>query len=155
MNLLFISHGLKDPDAWRLALGIEKCIHLDNPDKLRGFEEISLALDDMIWVNQYPIDWVLYCNNEKGIKWSEFLALESFVDVNSDTMFLTQTLIDNKGRSVADLNGNFYCRPHLFTLLGSVYKLQNKIIDDSDQLNKVSTSIFFGLARGGYNIKLI
>lgn len=155
MNLLLISHGLKDPDAWRLALGVEKCIHLDNPDKLKGFEEISLALDDMIWVNRYPVDWVLYCNNEKGIKWSEFLALESFVDVNSDTMFLTQTLIDNKGRSVADLNGNFYCRPHLFTLLGSVYKLQNKIIDDSDQLNKVSTSIFFGLARGGYNIKLI
>jgi len=155
MNLVFISHGLKDPEAWRSALGIEKFIHFNNPDKLKGFEEISLALDEMIWIEKYPVDWVLYCNNEKGIKWSEFLTLESFVDVNSDTMFLTQTLPDHKGRSVADLNGNFYCRPHLFALLGSVYKLQNKIIDDADQLNKTSTSIFFGLARGGYNIKLI
>lgn len=155
MNLLFISHGLKDPEAWRLALGIEKFIHFNNPDKLKGLAEISLALDDMIWIERYPIDWVLYCNNEKGIKWSEFQTIQEYFDADSDTILLTQTRIDRLGRTVPDLEGNFYCRPHVFTMLGNVYKIQNNIVNEIDKTRLDASKIFFAIARGGYNIKLI
>jgi hypothetical protein len=155
MNLLFISHGLKDPEAWRLALGVEKFIHFTNPDKPKGLAEISLMLDTMIWMDRYPIDWVLYCNNEKGIKWSEFQTISPYIDVDSDTILLTQTKTDRLGRSVPDLEGNFYCRPHVFTMLGNTYKIENELINNLDAAKQTASKIFFSIARGGYNIKLI
>ncbi len=155
MNLVFISHNLKDPEAWRLALGVNKLIHFNNPDKLKGFAEISLALDELIYEKKYPIDWVLYCNNEKGIKWAEFIAIQSTVDLTEDTLFLTQLKTSDVGKQMPDLSGNFYCRPHVFSLLGSLYKLQNKTIDTVDNSKKIESSIFFGLARTGYDIKVI
>ena len=155
MNLLFISHGLKDPEAWRLALGIEKFIHFPYQDKLTGFAEIALMLDKLIWIERYPIDWVLYCNNEKGIKWSEFQTIQEYFDADSDTILLTQTRVDRLGRTVPDLEGNFYCRPHVFTMLGSVYKIQNNIVNEIDKARLDASKIFFAIARGGYNIKLI
>ena len=155
MNLIFISHNLKDPEAWRLALGVEKLIHFNNPDKLKGFAEISLTLDELIYENKMPIDWVLYCNNEKGIKWNEFLSIESHFSERSDTLFLTQTRIQGKAQYlVPDLLGNFYCKPHVFTLLGSVYKIQANMIKDT-RSDIESTKILFGLTRAGFNIRLI
>ena len=155
MNLIFISHNLKDPEAWRLALGVEKLIHFNNPDKLKGFAEISLALDELIYEKKYPVDWVLYCNNEKGIKWNEFLSIESHFSDRSDTLFLTHARIQGKAQyPVPDLLGNFYCRPHVFTLLGSVYKIQTNMIKDT-RSDIESTKILFGLTRTGFNIRLI
>ena len=155
MNLIFISHNLKDPEAWRLALGVEKLIHFNNPDKLKGFAEISLTLDELIYENKMPIDWVLYGNNEKGIKWNEFLSIESHFSERSDKLFLTQTRIQGKAQyPVPDLLGNFYCKPHVFTLLGSVYKIQANMIKDT-RSDIESTKILFGLTRAGFNIRLI
>jgi hypothetical protein len=155
MNLVFISHGLKDPEAWRLALGIENFIHFNNPDKLKGFAEISLIIDELIYENKSPVDWILYCNNEKGIKWNEFLSMESQIDAGDDTLFLTQTRSQGKAQQeIPNLLGNFYCRPHVFTLLGSVYKIQTNMINDT-RSDIESTKILFGLTRAGFNIKLI
>ena len=155
MNLVLISHNLKDPEAWRLALGVNKLIHFNNPDKLKGFAEISLALDELIYEKKYPVDWVLYCNNEKGIKWNEFLSIESHVDKRDDTLFLTQTRIQGRAQQpVPDLLGNFYCKPRVFTLLGSLYKVQTSMIEDT-RSDSESTKILFGLTRAGFNIKLV
>lgn len=155
MNLVLISHNLKDPEAWRLALGVNKLIHFNNPDKLKGFAEISLALDELIYEKKYPVDWVLYCNNEKGIKWNEFLSIESHFSDRSDTLFLTHARIQGKAQyPVPDLLGNFYCRPHVFTLLGSVHKIQTNMIKDT-RSDIESTKILFGLTRTGFNIRLI
>jgi hypothetical protein len=155
MNLIFISHNLKDPEAWRSALGVEKLIHFNNPDKLKGFAEISLMVDELIYENKSPVDWILYCNNEKGIKWNEFLSMESRVDPRDDALFLTQTRIQGKAQiAIPDLLGNFYCRPHVFTLLGSVYKIHTNMISNT-RSDAESTKILFGLTRAGFNIRLI
>ena len=155
MNLIFISHNLKDPEAGRSALGVEKLIHFNNPDKLKGFAEISLTVDELIYENKSPIDWILYCNNEKGLKWSEFLSLEPYLNERPDTLFLTQTRIQGKTQNpVPDLLGNFYCKPHVFTLLGSIYKIQTNIVKDT-RSDIESTKMLFGLTRAGVNIKLI
>jgi len=155
MNLVFISHNLKDPEAWRLALGVEKCIHFNNPDKLKGFAEISLTVDELIYENKSPVDWILYCNNEKGIKWNEFLSIESQIAAREDTLFLTQTRTQGRTQNqIPDLLGNFYCRPHVFTLLGNVYKIQANMIKDT-RSDIESTKILFGLTRAGFNIRLI
>lgn len=155
MNILFVSHDLKDPEAWRLAIGAEKLIRFTNPDKLKGFAEISLMLDELLYEHKSPIDWILYCNDEKGIKWEKFLSLEPHLNEIPDTLFLTQTRIQGKAQqSVPDLLGNFYCKPRVFTLLGSVYKIQTNMIKDTKS-DLESTKILFGLTRAGFNIKLI
>lgn len=155
MNLLFISHGLKDPEAWRLALGIEKFIHFPYQDKLTGFAEIALMLDKLIWIERYPVDWVVYCNNEKGIKWPEFQSMQNNIDKNSDCIFLTQTFTDKTGRNLPNLDGNFYCRPHVFTILGNVYKLNNSIINSSEEDDRNFSKLCFGIARSGCDIRVI
>jgi len=155
MNLVFISHGLKDPEAWRLALGIEKFIHFPYEDKLQGFAQIALLLDKLVWIEKYPVDWMLYCNNEKGIKWSEFQSMKEYIDKNSDCLFLTQTFTDKTGRTLPDLDGNFYCRPHVFTILGNSYKLNNSVIENTDVSNKNLARLCYSIARSGCDIKLI
>lgn len=160
MNLVLASYNIKDPEAWRLALGVEKVIHVQSEDKLKSFADIALAIDELIYFDKYPIDWVLYCNNEKGIKWAEFLAIESHYGARADTIILTQTKDSPRNPNIGpvpDLSGNFYCRPHVFAMLGSLYKLK---INDTNVLQETNSSIedtkfFYGVMRSGFDLRLI
>lgn len=158
MNLVFASYNLKDPEAWRLALGTERIISVRGEDKLRSFADVALELDKLIYFEKYPVDWVLYCNNEKGVQWAEFLAIEPYFDRKADTVILTHTKTsERQNDQIPDLSGNFYCRPHVFSMLGGLYKLQ---ISDSSILKETrvstdDTKILYGITRAGFNIKLL
>ncbi len=161
MNLVIASYNLKDPEAWRLALGVDKVIDLRSEDKLRSFADIALALDELIYSDKYPIDWVLYCNNEKGIKWAEFLEIESRYETRSDTIILTQTKTSERengpGFQIPDLTGNFYCRPHVFNMLGGLYKLKinhtNVLTETKSPID--DTKILYGITRAGFDLSII
>lgn len=159
MNIVFIGHALKDPNAWRLALGINKIICIEQTDKFLGMRDAAIALDELIYIDREPVDFVLYCNNESGIvKWLEFLNKAPHIDPKSDTIYFTQTKAPGPGpEEITDLTGNFYCRPHIFTVMGSLYKIDIEatgIMKDSIA-DMVSTKILYGLAKGGYNIVLL
>lgn len=159
MNLVIASYKLKDPEAWRLALGVETVIDVHSEDKLRSFADLALSIDELIYFKNYPIDWVLYCNNEKDIKWSEFLAIESHYAYRADTIILSQTKSSSTAAKelIPDLSGNFYCRPHVFNMLGGLYKLQiadtNIFAETREPVE--DTKILYGITRTGFDIKLI
>lgn len=157
MNLVFVSCGLKDPEAWRLALGIDKVIHVDTKDILLGLRDASIALDEYIYLEKNKVDFVLFCNNEKGIRWSEFLTITEQIELTSDNIYFTQTKLDTFSNTIIDLTGNFYCRPHVFTLMGSLYKLNisGTNIEKEQRAGALETRILYGLIKGGYNIKLL
>lgn len=161
MNVVLISHNLKDPEAWRAALGIEQVIHFTQPDHLIGFAEISVALDKLQFIDKKPIDWILYCNNEKGIAWADFLAKEPHLNRLDDSVYFTQTITNSRDNGpknkIPDVLGNFYCTPHVFSIIGSLYKLNidNTNVMRESRSGPVETKIVYGLTRAGYNIKLI
>lgn len=157
MNIVFISCGLKDPEVWRLALGISKIIHVDTKDVLLGLRDASIELDEHIYLENGKVDFVLFCNNEAGIKWDKFLATKNFIDKTSDCVYFTQTKkVDRSPEDVINLEGNFYCRPHVYTFMGSLWKLDMEGgVGNESRGNSVQTRILYGLLKGGYSIRLI
>lgn len=154
MNIVFISHALKDPEAWRSALGIDKVIHIEQPDKFLGLRDASIALDELIYIDRQQVDFVLYCCNESGIvKWPEFQQINSHIEKTSDTVYFTQ----DGPTDIINLSGNFYCRPHVFTIMGSLYKLELDQYPELGQAisNKTDTRIIYGLIKGGYKVSLL
>lgn len=159
MNLVFVSCGLKDHEAWRLALGVNKVIHIDTKDILLGLRDASIELDEYIYLENNKVDFVLFCNNEAGIKWGEFLTIKDYIEETSDTVYFTQLkrLTDPYERDIINLEGNFYCRPHVFTMMGSLYKLNmdNTNVKRESRGTPLETRILYGLIKGGYGVKLI
>lgn len=157
MNIVFVSCGLNDPEAWRLALGISKIIHTDTKDLLLGLRDASIELDEYIYLENNKVDFVLFCNNEAGINWDSFLKIKDFIEKDSDSIFFTQTTSAIRiPEAVINLKGNFYCRPHVFTFMGSLWKLDmNNSVGAESRLDALETRILYGLIKGGYDIKLL
>jgi hypothetical protein len=153
MNLVLISCGLNDPDAWRLALNIDKVIHIDTTDTLIGMRDASIALDEYIYFDRNKVDFVLYMNNESGIcKWAEFQIAKDYVDKKSDTVYFTQTKKLYQ-KNIPDVTGIFYCRPHVFTFMGSLWKLNmDNDIGHESRAGALETRVIYGLSKAGYNI---
>jgi|APFre7841882793_1041355.scaffolds.fasta_scaffold01945_9 hypothetical protein len=146
MNLIIANHYLKDAELWRLALGVGTVLDIHEKDKLKAFAEISIKLDELIYLKHTPVDWVLYAFEEKEIHWGKFLKIEPAVSKTDDTIFLADSL-----------TGNFYCRPHVFSMLGGLYKLNtqdNRLFAESRASADI-TKMLYSIVRSGYDIKLL
>lgn len=146
MNLVIANHYLNDAEMWRMALGAGTVIDIVERDKLKAFSEISIKLDEHIYLNRKPVDWVLYACEETEINWGKFMQIQSAVSKTDDTIFLA-----------SGLTGNFYCRPHVFSMLGSVYKLKVHEINlfNTTKVDDTQTRLLFSIVRSGYNLRVL
>lgn len=129
-------------------------IRCNNPNKLLALRDISLDLDEAIYLDRKRIDWALYVNNP-NIRWDDFLQLSKYVEIASDTVYLTgrNAWPWYDGKEPANMLGNFYCRPHVFTVLGSAYKIntEDKLDKRSDLVTEEISKIIYGINRTGFD----
>jgi hypothetical protein len=144
MNLVIAT--TRDPKLYTLFSPVE-IISSD-----RGFEDISIRLDEIIYMDRQPIDWVMYATNQVSEwQWNDFLSLEKYVPRDSDTIYTTKPLSEGID--------NFYCRPHVFTLLGNMYKIQYRdyILGcySTSILSETGRLMFYAADRLGFKITTV
>ena len=144
MNLVIAT--TRDPGLYIQFSPVE-IIPADN-----GFDDVSIRLDEIIYLDRQPIDWIMYATKPMlEWQWNDFLSLEKYAARDSDTIYTTKPLSEGID--------NFYCRPHVFALLGNMHK-----IDYRDYiLGCYSTSIisetgrlmFYAADRSGFKITTV
>ena len=95
-----------------------------------------------------PVDWVLHVVDE-DIEFEKFLNFAPNAPINSDTIYLTDE---------EKLLGNFYCRPHVFALLGNLYKIQYRdyiLSQTASPLDNDSKLMAYAIDRLGFNFAKI
>ena len=128
MNIALILHDLKDDESNILNLiNPAFVLRSQNEDKFIAFRDLGLKLDKLIYLERNQIDWVLYANNNL-IRYTNFLNIESFISPADNRLFYVEkhdtSLYPNEQQY---LYKNFYCRPHVFSILSNVYKLKNTV----------------------------
>jgi len=155
MNVALIFHNFAGDDQLIIdQVNPVSIIRSTNPDKLLGFRDIALDLDELVYFERKKIDWVMYVNNN-DIRWADFLQLTKYVEIASDTVYLTGRnpwpWFD--GKEQANMLGNFYCRPHVFTVLGNSYKIDiaGKLDKKSHLVSDDITKLIYGINRTGFD----
>lgn len=130
-------------------------IRSDVTDKLIGMRDVALDLEESIYINKQKIDWVLYAVNDR-IRWNDFLSLTKYVDRASDFIYMTGKNLypwpSDEDR--ANLLGNFYCRPHVYAMLGNMYKLNVDFTDTkkSDLIDPFVNTMVYAINRTGFDM---
>lgn len=155
MNIALIFHNFVGDETTIInTVNPTSVIRNSNPNKLMGFRDISLDLDELVYLERKKIDWVLYANGP-NIRWEDFLQLSKYVEIASDTIYLTgrNPWPWHDGKEPANLLGNFYCRPHVFAVLGSAYKIntEGKLDKKSDLVTDEMSKLIYGINRTGFD----
>lgn len=153
MNLALIRYCF---DNALPSLTVNPVITISNssPDTLDAFKHISLELDQTIYLKRQRIDWVLFAVNEE-IRWADFLKVEPAIQSRSNTIFITESEPIKRFRQPhQSLMGNFYTRPHVFTLLGSAYKIGTnyEFFEKPKSARMDLAIVLFAVNRTGYDI---
>lgn len=159
MNIALIFHNFVGDESTVInTVNPVTIIRCNTPGKLLAFRDISLDIDEQIYIERKKIDWVLYAT-DANIRWDDFKQLSKYVEIASDTVYLTgrNPWPWHDGKEPANMLGNFYCRPHLFTVLGSVYKIdtEGKLDKKSDLVTDDITKLIYGINRTGFDFKNI
>ena len=155
MNIALIFHNFAGDESLIIdTVNPTSISRYSNPNKLMALRDISLDLDELMYLERKKIDWVLYVNNP-DIRWDDFLQLSKYVTIASDTVYLTgrNPYPWHDRKEPANMLGNFYCRPHVFTVLGSSYKLniEGKLDKKSDLVTEEVAKIIYGINRTGFD----
>lgn len=155
MNLALIFHNfIGDEQSLIDLVNPALVLKNNNPSKLLGLRDISLDVDEAIYLERKKIDWVLYTNNN-NIRWHDFLQLSKYVEIGSDTVYLTgcNPWPWHDGKEPANMLGNFYCRPHVFTVLGNAYKIDinGKLDKKSDLVTDEISKLIYCINRTGFD----
>lgn len=155
MNIALIFHNFVGDEAAIIdTVNPTTIIRCNNTDKLLALRDISLDIDEAIYLDRKKINWVLYVNNPT-IRWEDFLQLSKYVEIGSDTVYLTgrNAWPWHDGKESANMLGNFYCRPHVLTILGSAYKIntENKLDKKSNMVTEEVSKIIYGINRTGFD----
>lgn len=134
MNIALILHNYDDDQSDIINTINPICVlRSQNKDKFIAFRDLGLELDELIYLDRKPINWILYANNSL-IKYSNFLNLESFIAPTDNRVFYVEkhdtTFYPNEQQY---LYKNFYCRPHVFSILSNIYKLKKIVNQLHDQ----------------------
>ena len=156
MNIALIFHCFQG-NAQEIINLINPCmvIRSDHEDKLLGMRDVALDLEEAIYIDQQKVDWVLYATDNR-IRWNEFLTLSRYVDQVSDTIYMTGRNLypwpSNEDK--ANLLGNFYCRPHVYAMLGNMYKLKIDFTDSkkSDRIDPFVNTMVYAINRTGFDM---
>lgn len=138
-----------------------KIFSSDDPNKLIAIRDLALDVDEAIYIDRLPIDWILYCVND-NIRFEDFAAMAKYIPQDSRTVFLTgdNTLPWEVDGCAPAMLENFYCRPQLFSILGNAYKLKDFSIDlraesrDKEIMPELTTLVY-AINRTGYEIQRI
>jgi hypothetical protein len=135
MNIAVILHDINDDESDILnSINPAFILKSQNKDKFIAFRDLGLILDKLIYIDRNKIDWILYANNNL-IRYTDFLNIESFILPDDNRLFYVEkhnmSLYPNEQQY---LYKNFYCRPHVFSILSNVYKLKN-IVNELSNLN--------------------
>jgi hypothetical protein len=156
MNIALIFHNFIGCES-EIIDTVNPCLSIINNDsnKLIGMRDIALDIEEAIYIDRKKIDWVLYATDMK-IRWDDFLGLSKYVDSASDTIYMTGKNLypwpSNEDK--ANLLGNFYCRPHVYAMLGNMYKLQMDFSDTkkSDLLDPFINTMVYAINRTGFDM---
>jgi hypothetical protein len=159
MNLLLVAYNFPHLEKWKMALNIKDSLEVNDDDILKGFSKIALKVDELVYVDKVKVDWVLYMSKDQDVKFGQFLDAAKYASGVTDTLFFADAL-ESPYPNIPpspDINSNFYCKPHVFSMLGNLYKLdlsKSKVITDSKS-NETTSKLAFGIARFGYDVKTL
>jgi hypothetical protein len=148
MNIIVALHNYKNNvnELCNLINPIHTVVSTED-DKSAAFRSMALEIDKIIYIDRVKVDFVLYAM-DTNVRWPAFLDASKHITIDSDTIYLTQNY-NSMYRGIEEItDGNFYCRPHVFSMLGNVYKIEL----DSGFKNKNVAAMLYAVNRSNYDI---